>query len=81
MLLKEFKYEDKHKKKDILFKYGVYLANRPDGDFTVLLFPIDSFSVEVYFDREEEEIGYIRAFSTTDFLAPYLERIDISGLL
>jgi hypothetical protein len=59
----------------------VYLACRPDGDFIILLFQIDSFYVEVYVDREEEEIGYIRAFSSTEFLAPYLKRIDISGLL
>jgi hypothetical protein len=81
MLLKEFKYEDKQMKKQLLFAHGVYLACRPDGDFIILLFQIDSFYVEVYVDREEEEIGYIRAFSSTEFLAPYLKRIDISGLL
>jgi hypothetical protein len=35
----------------------------------------------VFFDLEEEEIGYMRAFSRTDDLQPYLNRIDISGLV
>ncbi len=81
MHLKEFKYENKQKKKQLLFEHGVYIASRPDEGFTVLLFQIDAFYVEVYFDREEEEIGYIRAFTSLDFLAPYLKNIDISGLL
>ena len=81
MLLKQFKYEDKQKKKELLFEHGVYLANRTEGDFTVFLFQIASFYVEVYFDTEEEQIGYIRAFTGVEYLAPYLQKIDISSLL
>jgi hypothetical protein len=80
MFIKEFKYEDKQKKKQLLFQHGVYLACRPHGDYIILLFQIDAFYAEVYFDAEEEEIGYIRAFSSTEFLTPYLERINISGI-
>ena len=81
MLLKQFKYEDKQKKKELLFEHGVYLANRPEGDFIVFLFQIHSFYVEVYFDRDEEQIGYIRTFTAVECLAPYLQQIDISSVL
>ena len=39
-----------------------------------------SFYVEMYFDDEEGEIGYIRAFSNTNELKPYLDAIDISEI-
>ena len=81
MLFKEFKYQDKQKKKQLLFNHGVYLTQRPQAEFTILLFQIDSFYVEVYFDTEEYQIGYIRTFTSVDELAPYLHQIDISGLL
>lgn len=80
MLLKEFKYEDKQKKKQFLFNHGVYLAQRPQEEFVILLFQIDAFYVEVYFDSEESEIGYMRAFSDLDQLSPYLQQIDLSAL-
>jgi len=81
MRLKDFKYQDKETKKQLLLKYGVYLMNRPDGAFILYLFQIDSFYVEVYFDKEEEEIGYIRTFADIEQLAPYLQAIDISEVL
>jgi hypothetical protein len=81
MLLHQFKYEEKARKKEMLFENGIYLTNRFIKDFQILLFQINSFYVEVYVDREEEEIGYMRAFSNTDDLQPYLDKIDISGLV
>jgi hypothetical protein len=81
MLLHQFKYEEKSRKKQMVFENGVYLANRFFQGFQVILFQINSFYVEVFFDVEEEEIGYMRAFSRTDDLQPYLKNIDISGLV
>lgn len=80
MLLKHFKYEDKLKKKELLFSHGAYLASRRIKDFTILLFQIASFYAEVYVDTEEMEIGYIRAFSSVDELNPYLNSINLSQI-
>lgn len=80
MFFNEFKYQDKQKKKQLLFNHGVYLAQRPAEEFTILLFQIESFYVEVYFDTEEEQIGYIRTFTSVDGLEPYLQQVDLSGL-
>ena len=78
--LHEFKYQEKHKKTELLSKYGVYLASRLNRGYQVLLFSVSTFYVEVYFDLEHEIMSYIRAFSGSEDLDPYLEGIDIAGL-
>lgn len=80
MQLKEFKYQQKQRKQQLLCEKGVYLAQRSENEFTVLLFQVASFYVEVYIDEEEEMISYIKAFNSTDKLGPYLQAIDVSGL-
>jgi hypothetical protein len=81
MQLHEFKYQEKQRKKELLFENGVYLATRFIKNYQLLLYSVASFYVEVYFDYFEEEIGYMKAFSSTEELSPYLEMIDISALL
>jgi hypothetical protein len=81
MLLQEFKYETKQTKKQLILDHGVYIANRIKDQYILLLYQLDSFYAEVYYDYEEKEIGYIRTFHSTDELKPYLRNIDISPLL
>ena len=80
MLLHEFKYQEKQKKQEMLFENGVFLAYRFIKDYQLILFAVDSFYVELYFDLEHQEVGYIKAFSSTDELMPYLEKIEILAL-
>ena len=80
MLLHEFKYQEKQKKQQLLFENGIYLASRFIKDYQLVLFAVDSFYVEVYFDLEHEQVGYIKAFSSTDELMPYLSSIDITAI-
>jgi len=81
MQLCEFKYEEKQTKKELLSCNGVYLAHRTTGDYIIFLYAIDAFYVEMYLDIEEMEVGYIRAFASTEYLQPYLEKIPIGGIL
>jgi hypothetical protein len=81
MLLKDFKFENKQTKAKLLARNGVFLVKRRLDDHEVLLFQLGSFYVEMFFNVEEEEIGYIRIFESTDFLQPYLDKIDISALI
>ena len=80
MKLRDFKYQVKEKKKQLLFDNGVYLAKRKVDEFDVYLYQVHSFYVEVYFYEDYEDLGYMRAFSSTDNLLPYFTQIDISGL-
>ncbi|HEY0579421.1 MAG TPA: hypothetical protein VGC75_01825 [Candidatus Nitrosocosmicus sp.] len=81
MELKEFKYEQKDKKLEMLFSNGVYLASRREKNNTILLYQINSFYVEVYFYDDFCEPGYMKAFTDTEFLNPYLEQINIHFLI
>ena len=81
MQLREFKYQEKQTKQELLSCNGVYLAHRVEGDYIIFLYAIDSFYVEMYVDFEDSEIGYIRAFANTEFLQPYLREISLDALL
>ena len=81
MKIEDFKYLEKELKKRLLYKNGVYLASRRESEFLIDLYQVDSFYVEVYFLEEDEEIGYIRAFSSINELTPYLKNINISKLI
>jgi hypothetical protein len=81
MLLQEFKYETKQTKKQLILDYGVYIANKVKDQYILLLYQLDSFYAEVYYDYEEEQVGYIRTFNSTEELKPYLQSIDITPIL
>ena len=80
MNIREFKYQEKINKKKLLASRGVFLSKREDGVFSIFLFQMVNFYVEMFYDNEEEEIGYIRAFQSVNELNPYLEQIDISEI-
>ena len=81
MKIEEFKYLEKETKKRLLFDNEVYLASRQESEFIIELYQIDSFYVEAYFHESDQEIGYMRAFSSIDDLIPYLGKIDISNII
>ena len=60
---------------------GTLLGDRQEELHTVLLYQIDGFYVEVYFNKEHGKRVRFRAFSTPDQLIPYLEYINIEELL
>jgi len=58
---------------------GVFLAHREDGVYRILLYQIDSFYVEVYYDKEKNVLIKFKSFLTTRLLDPYLDQIEIEG--
>lgn len=57
---------------------GICLADRITDDSWALLFQIDKFYVEVFFNNDGDEIIGTRCFEDTDELEPYLEKINLS---
>ncbi|MGV3657601.1 MAG: hypothetical protein ACO1NX_06590, partial [Chitinophagaceae bacterium] len=45
---------------------GVYLCNRKTRDFTVFLFALESFYVEMYFYNVNDLVFLIKSFDSTD---------------
>lgn len=56
---------------------GALIGDRSDKRYNILLYQIDNFYSEVYYDKKRNAIKRIKSFSSTDRLTPYLEKIDL----
>ncbi len=65
---------------DVLLDQGVMVAERIYKDFKIILYQVQHFYVEVYFNKTYEMIQGFRAFESMQHLDPYLESIDIREL-
>jgi hypothetical protein len=79
MTLQHFNSLNEHIQYRNLLLNGVCLTDRYIDDICVLLFQLDKFYVEVFFDKHSDEILKSRSFESTDELQPYLERINMSN--
>jgi hypothetical protein len=66
---------------NVLYVDGVYIGKRKEENLTVLLYQIDSFYVEVYYRKYRCYVSRLRCFTSTVFLDPYLEQIDVEYLV
>jgi hypothetical protein len=76
MTQQQFNSLNEHKQYRSLLLDGICLKDRYVDDACVLLFQLHDFYVEVYFDKNSDEILMCRSFSSTDELEPYLEQTD-----
>ena len=75
MTLQHFNSLNEHKQYRSLLLDGICLKDRYVDDACVLLFQLHDFYVEVYFDRNSDEILQCRSFNSTEELQPYLGQI------
>ena len=66
---------------ELLWSAGVLIGARQEGLHKVLLYQIDGFYVEVFYQYFQGKMVKIKSFSQTDQLDPYLKSINISSLL
>lgn len=59
----------------------MFVAERTDGPFRIMLYQLDDFYVEVYFFKLYNKAALIKGFDDTAYLEPYLATVNISGLL
>lgn len=64
-----------------LFLYGVCVATRNIKEHCILLFQLENFYVEIFVSNSSGEVTHCRCFQDTGELQPYLEQIDISGIV
>ncbi|RYE50665.1 MAG: hypothetical protein EOP48_19390 [Sphingobacteriales bacterium] len=81
MRLKEFSVLDQVAQQETVLDNGCYLSSRLFMEYTVLLFQLDEFYVELYYPRNKDKCVIIKSFEETDELEPYLKRINIDPLL
>ena len=78
MKLYDFKFLDDKSQAEVLFNYGVLIAERLYKDLVIQLYQINSFYVEVYYNSIFKMVQGINSFDNLTRLEPYLSSIDIS---
>jgi len=64
-----------------IWENGVLVAERKNNYYTIYLYQIKSFYIEVYHHSHFNVITKVRRFSNTSLLQPYLQSISIDSLL
>ena len=77
MTLYEFKALDETVQYDVLWEEGVFIADRADAGYTLILYQLDAFYVEVKYDADGNEILGLRSFLNVNRLEPYLKDIKL----
>jgi hypothetical protein len=81
MTLYEFRLLSDDKQVEHLYNDGVYIGKRKDEDSSVVLYQLGNFYIEIYYLKYRSLISRLRCFTSTDALNPYLEQIDVEGLM
>jgi len=81
MTLDEFTALNETKQAQTLLKKGIFLTERLYKNFSILLYQLDNFYVEVYHNLRFDVMQGMRCFEDDEALQPYLESIDISCLV
>jgi hypothetical protein len=71
----------KKAQQEVLLAQGTFLKERTDGPFRIMLYQLESFYVEVHFFNLYNKVAFFSAFGNMEGLEPYLETIDVSGML
>jgi hypothetical protein len=81
MQLKEFSALEQIAQQELVLDEGIYLSSRLFMDYTVLLFQLYGFYVELFYPKNKDKCVIIKGFEDTHELEPYLKRINIDPLL
>ena len=78
MTIEQFKALPKDIQRTVVKHYGVFLFGRSGVGVNVILYQVEGFYVEIFFDERMSECTRIRSFSDTRHLEPYLRMVDVS---
>jgi hypothetical protein len=78
MKLYDFKFLDDKSQAEVVYNYGVLIAERLYKDLVIQLYQINSFYVEVYYNAIFKMVQGINSFDNLTRIEPYLNSIDIS---
>ena len=80
MTLEAFTLLDEKEQAQVLIDKGVFIAERIYRDFSIFLYQVDHFYVEIYHNLRYNVIQGMESFEDEEMLQPYLESIDLSTL-
>ena len=80
MTLTEFSSLDESRQAEALIEGGVFLTERMYKNFSIFLYQLDDFYVEIYHNLKYNVMQGMRSFQDDEELEPFLESIDISSI-
>ena len=81
MTMYQFNCLDEVRQIEVLWSAGVLIGSRQEGFHKILLYQIDAFYVEVFYQYFKGKMVKTKSFADTDQLDPYLSSINIGSLL
>lgn len=81
MVLSYFNHLPKKSQQELVLARAMFLTERIDGPFRIMLYQLEDFYVEVHFFNQYNKVAFFSAFESLEALEPYLETIDVSSLL
>ena len=72
----EFRTLPRQEQCNVIFTIGDYLESNQEGDKQVMLYAVDLFFVEVFYDPEINKILNIKAFLSGEILNKYSKDFD-----
>jgi hypothetical protein len=79
--LLQFKRLTVEKQVDVLLTEGCLIARRTNRTHLVMLYQIDAFYVEIYYDRKLDLFTDLKSFLNTRLLEPYLCMIPLDDIV
>lgn len=81
MTLQQFRAAACEVQEKLVKRKGVFLMERKSLGVSVLLFQLDGFYVEVFYNGATATVSFIKSFNDMDGIEAYLERVDISEVM
>jgi hypothetical protein len=78
--LNEFKRLERKQQTDATWQLGEQVAIRITDSHQILLWVIEDFYVELFYNYREGKVEKLKSFRNPDLLFRYLKQIDISAL-
>jgi hypothetical protein len=81
MKLKQFRSVPPEAQEKLVKRSGVFLMERKSMGVSVLLFQLDGFYVEVFYNTRTGVVSFVKSFEDMDGIEAYLNRVDISEVM
>ena len=81
MKLQQFRSASREVQEKLVKMKGVFLMERKSLGVAVLLFQLDGFYVEVFYNTANNTVNFVKSFDDMDGIEAYLDRINISEVM
>jgi hypothetical protein len=81
MTLQQFRAASCEAQEKLVKQKGVFLMERKSLGVSVLLFQLNGFYVEVFYNTTTATVSFIKSFNDMDGIEAYLDKINISEVM